>query len=476
MDVINLLPSPPHFFKLFFRVALSLFNSTLNANYRRALSQHRSQFEFDIDAETGFFPQQQLPRLPAAFDIWEHALAGANDHLSLGEDTGEEALDKRLVGEAWRSNIRAWPVLDTEYLHHDVRLLQRAHLVLAWLVQFYVHSLPPIDGGADIIVPKSLAIPLVAVSQRLGMAPVLTFADTVLWNCVVMDPSQPLSMHNIQFENLFSGTDDERNFYIASARAELRGVEMLRIIDDFNNLPSFSDLTTISKVSRDLNRLAAIIGDISEVIQSVRPACDPHVFYFDVRPWFEGSGARGPSAPKWVYEGIEDSSSLDLSGPSAGQSSVIHAIDLFLDIDHALREKRVPAPSEGNKRADQGFMERMRRYMPGRHREYLNFLATTPNSVRRLAQKIPTLREPYDNAVLALKRLRDEHMKVACLYVVTMSRSAAARGACPVSAMMDKLEASRASGSEPARGTGGNELSVLLKAGRDATRRAVLKN
>ncbi|KAF5380984.1 hypothetical protein D9615_004117 [Tricholomella constricta] len=474
MDVINLLPSPPHFFRLFFRLALSLFNSTLHANYRRALVERRSHIEFDIDSETGFFPSRKLPQLPNTFDMWESALAEANGKLCLGDDDREEAIEKRPLGEAWRSSIRAWPVLDTEQLQNDLRLLQRAHFVLAWLVNFYVHSQPPTGNGADIIVPKSLTLPLVAVSRCLGIAPVLTFADTVLWNCEPIDPSQPLSASNIRFINLFSGTEDEENFYVASARAELRGVEMLRIIDDYNNLPTFTDLTTISKVSRDLNRLASIIGEISEIIRSVRPTCDPHVFYFDIRPWFEGSGAKGPNAPKWIYEGIEDSSKLDLSGPSAGQSSVMHALDIFLDIDHKLREKRVPSPSESNKRADRGFMERMRRYMPGRHREYLNFLAVTPKSVRQLAQSIPTLRDPYDNAVLALKRLRDQHMKIACLYVVTMSRQTSARG-CPVSAMMAKLEESRASGSEPVRGTGGNELSALLKAGRDATARATLK-
>ncbi|KAG6894243.1 hypothetical protein C0993_011997, partial [Termitomyces sp. T159_Od127] len=284
-----------------------------------------------------------------------------------------------------------------------------------------------------------------------------------------VDPSRPLSANNFRIVNLFSGTEDERNFYIASAKAEFRGVEMLRIIDEFHNLPTYTDLTTISKLSRDLKRLETIISDISQVIQSVRPVCDPHVFYFDIRPWFEGSGSKGPTAPQWIYEGIEDSDKLDLSGPSAGQSSVMHALDLFLDIDHKLREKRLPAPTERNKKADLGFMERMRRYMPGKHREYLNFLAATPKSVRSLAQKVPMLRDPYDNAVLALKRLRDNHMKIATLYIVSMSRSGV-RSGCPVSAMMAKLEASG-----PVRGTGGNELSLLLKAGRDATRRAVLK-
>jgi indoleamine 2,3-dioxygenase len=314
------------------------------------------------------------------------------------------------------------------------------------------------------------------ISRHLGFAPVLTFADTVLWNWEFINPDLPLSIDNMRFLNLFSGTDDERNFYQCSASAELRGVEILRIIDDYFSLPNITDLTSISKVSRDLTRLAGIIDSISEIIQSVRPNCDPHVFYWDVRPWFEGSDAKGPTEPGWIYEGVDASENLDLSGPSAGQSSVIHALDIFLDVDHKLQQRRYPAPSSENKRADHGFMERMRRYMPGKHQGFLNHLSETSRSVRKIAQSTPALREPYDTAVMALKRLRDSHIRIACLYVVTMSRSTpGARAGCPASAMIDRLHAARISGKGPVRGTGGNELSLLLKAGRDATRRAILK-
>lgn len=351
-------------------------------------------------------------------------------------------------------------------------------MVLAWLVNFYVHSIPT-EGGVPAqptVVPKTLAVPLVAISRRLGFAPVLTFADTVLWNWEFVNPDLPLTADNMRFVNLFSGTDDERNFYEASARAELRGVELLRIIDDYASLPSYTDLTSLSKVARDLNRLSGIVDDISGIIRSIRPNCDPHVFYFDIRPWFEGSDAKGPSHPGWIYEGVDQSEGLDLSGPSAGQSSIIHALDIFLDVDHKLRQRRYPAPSSENKRADHGFMERMRRYMPGKHQEYLKSISTLPRSVRDVARNTPALREPYDGAVTALKKLRDSHIRIACLYIVSMSRSSpAGRSGCPAAAMMDRLEAAHASGKGPVRGTGGNELSLLLKAGRDATLRAILK-
>ncbi|KAJ2934897.1 hypothetical protein H1R20_g2146, partial [Candolleomyces eurysporus] len=453
MDVFNLLPSPPLFFSHFFRLAFSVFHSKVQI--RKLLNQRRSPNAYDISPHTGFFPPEPLPNLPSAFGIWEQALRDANGNLSLGEDESDEALEKRPYGHTWRAKIDA----------HRIASLR-----------------PPTvaEGSLCVGMARELLCSLDASKSRgrevgAGLAPVLTFADTVLWNWEPIRPDMPLSPENIRFVNTFSGTDDEKNFYQASAQAELRGVEILRIIDDFNNLPSASDLTSISKISRDLTRLAGVIQDINEIITSVRSTCDPHVFYWDIRPWFEGCDAKGPDGPGWIYEGVDDAENLDLSGPSAGQSSVMHALDIFLDIDHKLEQRRYPAPSSENKRADHGFMDRMRRYMPGKHRDYLDLLSVS-RSIRELAQETPALRDPYDNAVMALKSLRDHHIRIACLYIVTMSRSIpGSRGGCPVSAMLDRLQASRVAGNGPVRGTGGNELSVLLKAGRDATLRARLK-
>jgi indoleamine 2,3-dioxygenase len=323
-------------------------------------------------------------------------------------------------------------------------------------------------------VPATISVPLVAVSKFLGIAPILTFADTVLWNWDLVDADKPLSMDNMRIQNLFSGRESEAAFYHASAKVEFCGVEMLQVIEKYNALAT-SDFLYIQKIARYLNRLESLINEMTEVMQSIRVACDPHIFYWDVRPWYEGADAKGPASPGWTYEGVPNSHLLDLSGPSAGQSSVIHALDIFLDIDHKLNHRRHPAPSVENKKADLGFMERMRRYMPGKHRAYLAQLQASPRPIRMISRSNSGLREHYDATVTSLKKLRDSHIRIVCLYVINTARALpSARSGCPASAMMKRLAENRAVGDGPVRGTGGTNLALLLKAGRDATHRAVL--
>jgi len=313
-----------------------------------------------------------------------------------------------------------------------------------------------------------------AVSDALGIAPILTFADTVLWNWRLRDSTLPLSPENLEPQTLFTRGADEQYFYNCCASIELRGVEALRIILDYDALSADEEDEHIERIANSLRRLSAVVDELTTILQSVRSSCDPHAFYFRIRPWFRGSDANGPDSPGWVYEGIDPSRRLELSGPSAGQSSTMHALDLFLDVDHQLSKPRLPAPSEQNRRADHTFMNRMRKYMPGKHQEFLEYLATHSRPIRELARRKRLLQQPYDSVVIALKRFRDQHMRIACLYVVSMSRSAAAiHCECPVGAMMEVLQ--REGGlRQPVRGTGGNELSCLLKASRDATARTVL--
>ncbi|KAI0306719.1 Indoleamine 2,3-dioxygenase [Multifurca ochricompacta] len=449
MSFISGLPHRPfsyfsvgHFFQVLNAVVLGLESPETTADFKME--------DYNVDYATGFFPQQPLPRLSGEFELWENVLDDAEGNISLGEDTRESAKAKRPYGEIWRQRVRNLPLLNTDHLAEC--LLQRAHMVLAFLINFYVHSQPPNASPTPIHIPECLAIPIVNVSRELGIAPVLTFADTVLWNAKPADSQLPMSANNISLVHTFSSTDTERNYHIVSAKAELRGVEILRIIEDYAQLSDVADLHTVSKTARDLRRLVTVVQDLTDIMQNVKDTADPYGFYWEVRPWFRGSDC---GASRWIYDGVPESDSLDLGGPSAGQSTTAR--------------QEVPAPSEENKKADRGFMERMRRYMPGSHQAYLRDLAALPVPIRSLAKTSPLLRESYDLAILALKKFRDMHMRIACLYIISMAKTT------PPGTPEEGLERQGTQQKGPAKGTGGSHVSSLLKAGRDATNRALLK-
>jgi indoleamine 2,3-dioxygenase len=357
-------------------------------------------------------------------------------------------------------------------------------MVLAFLMHFYVHSGD--HTNSSVIVPRSIAVPLARVSRALGTAPVLTYADTVLWNARAADPNHPIAPDNLAFEHAFSCTPDEVAFYAASARVELQGAAALRLIhahmqSDADSGPTSGPHSSDADLASTLEQLTSHIDAMTDAISAVRTECDPHVFHAAIRPWFCGSDARGPGGPGsgWTLDGVAPSDPLHalLSGPSGGQSALVHALDGFLDIDHALSPRsaaRAPAPTATNHRADRGFMARMRLYMPARQRAFLECLDGHGQAVRARAAAADAdaeLREAYNGAVGALRRLRDVHIRVACLYVVAAA-SAAAK-ACPVMARM-AAEEKRQERDGPARGTGGLEVALQLKAGRDATRRAIV--
>lgn len=333
---------------------------------------------FDVDEVSGFLPSESpITRLPAAFEAWELALDLVNcddSILSLGEDTSPEAEAKRESSAIWRENIRAvstlylsasmkptlitniqqLPVLSTKCFNGDLPHLRRAHHVLAYLTHFFVHSIVPTGSAPH--VPASLAVPLVAVSRVLGIAPILTYADTVLWNYAPIDASKPLSLSNMRFQTLFTGTDDEANFYHCCASIEAQGVDALHIMNSYENMriEQGQSSAAAGQITRSLEQLADIIDDLTTILTSVHSTCAPRAFYDLIRPWFRGSNGDA----KWVYEGVADSDSLLLSGPSGGQSTMMHSLDVFLDVDHALEKTDRKEATDLSKRADHLFMQR----------------------------------------------------------------------------------------------------------------------
>ncbi|KAG8907991.1 hypothetical protein FRB99_001157 [Tulasnella sp. 403] len=422
---------------------------------------HHAQY---LDPETGAFPRSPLPHLPAPFHVYEDILAIVNcplSPLSLGEDKSDEAIARRPAGEKWRRQVRALSVQDFTPLKDDRPVLQRAHVVLAWLVHFYIHSTPP-PPNKVIVVPATLARPLVQVSGWLQIAPVLTYADTVLWNFELYDDEKPFSPNNMRFTTRFnastSADTDEAEFYRCCAWIEQRGFDCTKLITDLLRdldsppLPQGeSDATHHALIAEHLNGLVPVVSDLTDILMSVRHSCRPNAFYSAIRPWYRGSDSEGDGL-RWIYEGVENSEHLELSGPSAGQTSTFHVLDALLGVQHNERSRP--------------FMERMLMYMPSEQRRLLRHLQHESHRIRGLVGESEEVRKAYNAVLEAMTKFRTDHLQVAVRYVVSP------KDKCPITG----LSASNVDANDcPAirmksRGTGGNEVSTVLKGSRDSTR------
>ncbi|KAJ6512642.1 Indoleamine 2,3-dioxygenase [Mycena sanguinolenta] len=425
--------------------------------------------DFDVDNRTGFMPPQAPPaRLPAEWEPWEFVLDGAiAEGLQLGDKPGLTDAE-RSRSEAWRQRVRQLPVIPISGLIRSETNLRRAHLVLAWTMHFYIHSLPP---DVQVVIPAPITIPLFHICTQLQLPPVLTYSDTVLYNWTLKTPSNKPTpaLDNLQSRTLFTGTNDEQEFYLTSARMELRGVEALELMRATMDEAFVGDDLAMRRITTFLARLATVIDDLQALIATVRDGCDPSAFYNAIRPWFRGADSD-PAKRRWEFEGMASdpawSYPAELSGPSAGQSSLIHALDMFLGVDEFSHAPGLTGTQAQTKKSP--FLARMQLYMPRHHRNFLNHLAANPRPLRAIVAggEDAELLGAYNAAVDALKRFRDRHIQVVTSYIIQPARLAAKA--------RESGEKALEGAETPLKGTGGTELARFLKAVRDRTAAAVI--
>ncbi|KDQ52710.1 hypothetical protein JAAARDRAFT_198058 [Jaapia argillacea MUCL 33604] len=445
--------------------------------------------DFDVDTRTGFMPPQApLTSLPAQWVAWEDVLAdAAHGKLKLGSRVDLDEEDREL-SECWRGRVRKLSILPTEDLYKSELLLRRAHHVLSWIMHFYIHTLPP---SHDILIPSPITIPLLRICDQLQLPPVLTYSDDVLYNWYIgnadpSDPSPSPTIENLRCITLFTGTRDEEEFYLASARIELRGVEALELMRMTMDEAFVGDSIAFRRITSYLNAMVTVIADMTKLLLQVREGCDPIVFYNEIRPWFKGADS---GEKKWVFEGLDEHPDIlepvELSGPSAGQSSLVHALDIFLGVDQYSHSPALTgrAPSTSSSQTDytiqRSFLSRMQTYMPRHHRAFLRHLSSNPRPLRTLvsshSDSYPELLEAYNASVKALKKFRDAHMRIVALYIIGPSRKALVKPEDDdKKPYFEEGEEEKSVVARPLKGTGGTDLVRFLKGVRDQTAGAVM--
>lgn len=413
--------------------------------------------DFDVFPTSGFLPNKfPLVRLPQDYyKPWEELV---NNLPSL-------ILTKRI-----RRLVDQMPELETGLLEDDAQY-RRAYQVLTFLAHAYIWGVSePTDK-----LPKQIANPLLKVSEYLRLPPLATYSGLCLWNFKEILPSETcdnegkFDLDNLTTINTFTGSIDESWFYLVSVYFEYKGsfaiklgMEVLKNIEQDN----------IELLVSNLQKLAECIDNLGSVLMKMEEMCDPHVFYFRIRPYLAGwKGMADVGLDKnGIYYG-DESTPRSYAGGSNAQSSLIQFLDILLNVKHFSTGER-PAPHEQqnlNKPTENSFMNEMKLYMPGKHQDFLAKLEKISNVrayVLKNQDENPDLILSYDACLAMLKAFRDKHIQIVTRYVVLQAKKSSKLGSS--STLRSGLAKSKKKGVEE-KGTGGTSLLPFLKQCRDET-------
>lgn len=330
---------------------------------------------YDVDPTRGFLPElDPETRLPEAFTSWERLAIDLPALLSTG---------------GVRDAVDDLPLLDADALD-ATRSLQRAMLLLS------VFASASVFGGTepDLRLPRNLCLPWKTVSTRLGRPMIIAHASIVLHNWRRIDMHGPIAADNLRTLQCFRGGPDEEWFYLLTAEIEATGAAALPALA---RLRCAVDAEKWDDLDEDLEQVSATIDSMRGVLDRMEERCRHAVFYHRIRPFLSGWPEPGV-----VYEGLEPAPQV-LHGGSAAQSSLLNAFDAVLDVPHEHPRTRP-------------FLQAMRRYMPPRHREFLEWLESG-DSLRDAVASRSGGASRYDECIRQLVLFRKAHQEITIRYI-----------------------------------------------------------
>ena len=334
-----------------------------------------------VDPQRGFLPPvDPLTCLPAPFAVWD--------------EVGLE-LPKLLAAGRARAVLGQLPALDPQELKDEA--VPRAMVLFSFFGHAYVYQSWQTDVADRL--PAAVARPWVAIANRLGRPPILSYASYALDNWRRLDPNGPIALGNLALLQNFVGGLDEEWFITVHIQIEAQAASALAA------LPRAQQAVLESEVAAVTAALAAVadaLGLMNETLLRMPENCDPYIYYHRVRPFIHG-WQQHPV----VYEGVAEfhGEPQTFFGETGAQSTIVPCLDAVLGVRHRQDELRT-------------YLAEMRRYMPRGHVAFLEQLEAGP-SVRDFVLHTPdtALRSAYDACVAGVEAFRSTHLEYAGRYI-----------------------------------------------------------
>ncbi|XP_036157564.1 indoleamine 2,3-dioxygenase 1 [Myotis myotis] len=386
--------------------------------------------EYHIDEDVGFALPNPLEELPYPYDAW----------ISIAKN-----LPVLIKNDELRAEVEKLPMLSIDDLQGH-RLQRLAHLALGYITMAYVWG-----QGDDVrkVLPRNIAVPYCNLSEKLGLPPILVYADCVLANWKKKDPSGPMTYENMDILFSFPGGDCGKGFFLISLLVEIEAASAIKVIPTIFKAVQNQDRDTLQKALLDIT---SCLQKALEVFHQIHEYVDPDLFFNVLRIYLSGWKGNAKMPEGLLYEGFWDTPKM-FAGGSAAQSSIFQCFDVLLGIQHSSDEA-----------SSAEFLQEMRTYMPPAHQKFLHSLESKP-SVREfvLSEGDDSLQAIYNKCVDAMVSLRNYHLQIVAKYIVIPARQS------------KNTQPSEEPSESENKGTGGTDVMKFLKSVRDTTKSALLK-
>jgi len=302
----------------------------------------------------------------------------------------------------------------------------------SFMVQSYVWGEP----DAPNILPKCLAMPMVALADHLGQHPLLPYSCYVLDNWGRFDSTKSITLDNIYMLQHFLGGQDEAWFVLIHVAIEAQAGSALALMGPIIECVKNDDLEGARKRLEDM---AEIWAKINAIFDRMPERCDPYVYFERVRPYIHG-WRDNPALPNGIiYEGTRFGSKAQaFRGQTGSQSSIVPAMDALLGIGHAADPLKE-------------YLDQLHIYRPTEHRRFIDNVRAQ-SRLRSFVEnsRHKGLADAYNANVQAISDFRTCHLEYAANYINKQGKTAA--------------------GNDTDVGTGGTPFMKYLKKHRDETK------
>lgn len=303
----------------------------------------------------------------------------------------------------------------------------------SFMVQAYVWGEP----SSPLSLPKNLAVPMVALADKLGQQPLLPYSSYVLDNWGLIDADGPVDLDNIYMIQNFLAGQDEAWFVLVHVAIEARAGEVLAAMAPIVEAVANRDEHT---ARARLEAMASAWEDINGLFDRMPERCDPYIYFERVRPYIHG-WKDNPALPNGlIYEGVEryEGRGQSFRGQTGSQSSIVPSMDALLGVGHGADPLKA-------------YLDQLHAYRPTGHRKFIDDVRAS-STLRKFVTDIGNkgLIEAYNANVQAVADFRSRHLEYAASYINKQGKTS--------------------SGNDTEVGTGGTPFMRYLKKHRDETR------